>query len=220
MEINLKYLCENFLTLEEVSEKSSVSGDKIKRYIVSGLVPKHSYEVSRTVEITSSLTDKHSVQESIYYFPTNYVELIKNCESRNSEETKKEFIDTMRQHLQSHKDKALAYENAVSDESRLEQELENEWNHYQNGIYGICTLTASPKAIVEKEIAVKKLIGFLEENPEDKLKNKKEELVEIVAEYDAVSSLFAPYQRELSSRGKYVDRPLKKIGFNNKIKSY
>ena len=102
----------------------------------------------------------------------------------------------------------------------LNAELENEWEHYCNGIYGICTLNASPREIIEKEIAVKKLIALLNAHRSEELPDQKENLSQIVGDYDRVSNLFAPYQRETSSRGKYVDRALEAAGCEDKIKHY
>lgn len=64
------------------------------------------------------------------------------------------------------------------------------------------------------------MINFLNSNSKDEWKDKESLLTQIITEYDAVSNLFAPYQRKLSSRGKYVDKPLQKLELKYKIKKY
>ena len=219
-EINLKYLDENFLSLEELSAQTGISADKIKVYIEEQLLPQPSYKLRKIFTITSPLDDEHKIDGETLYFPKSYLSLLNNLEKQNSQEIKENFINQMRQHLLNHNSKDLAYENAVSDENRIEKELENEWDYYQKGIYGICTLNASPSELIEKEIAVKKLLRFLDKFSEDKWEHKKSELLQIIAEYDEVSNVFAPYQRESSSRGKYVDKALQKLGIEDKIKTY
>lgn len=219
-EINLKYLAENFLTLDEVAERSSISTERIEAYIKEQLIPEPSYKVHKHFEITSPLNDSHKIEDEVLYFPKSYVDLLKDCEKRSAEEIKKVFIGKMRQHLKNHKTNELAYENAISDENKLEHALENEWTYFQKGIYGICTLKASPQEIIEKEVAVKKLLEFLDTFSEDEWKGKESELTQLIDEYDEVSNLFAPYQRESSSRGKYVDKPLQRLELRDKIKKY
>jgi len=220
-EINLKYLNENFLSLDELAEESGIQKETIKSYIKEKLIPNASYELRQTSRISSPLGDNHIVEDTILYFPKSYVDLVKRIRNNDPEEMKQVFIEKMKRHLLDHQEKEFAYKNAVSIPDSLDEELEKEWNHYLNGIYGICTLNATPEEIIEKEVAVKKLISFLEtcEN-RGEIKSKESELRQIISEYDQVSSLFAPYQRESSSRGKYVDKPLQKLGLEDKIRSY
>jgi hypothetical protein len=96
-----------------------------------------------------------------------------------------------------------------------------EWNYYCEGIYGICTLNATENEIVEKEIIVKRLIKYNEKHSESKLnEEEKEELKNLNDEFNKITSNFAPYQRETSSRGKYLDKILKINDMENLIKNY
>lgn len=215
---NIEYLNENFVTLEQVASITGTDISELETLIAKGQLPKRSYVVTRTVRIESSLDDRYEFQETIPYFPRSFVALV-NLRT-NSRFDGPDFVQQMESHLLSHRDKAFAYENAIEDKGRLRTELEKELEAYQDGIYGICTLEATPKAIIEKEIAVKKLIDF-KEGVGDRISSaEKEQLESLVDGFDAVASLFAPYQRETSSRGKYVDPLLSDAGLESRIKKY
>lgn len=217
---NLKYLNDRFLTLDEVSRESGVSSEEIVEGIDKKLLPQPSYKLARVSEISSPLGDSYRVEETILYFPHSYVDLVRQSSKGHQETFKSDFIAEMKDHLLGHSGKDYAYDGAMKDPAKLNAELENEWEHYCNGIYGICTLNASPQEIIEKEIAVKKLIALLNAHRSEELPDQKENLSQIVGDYDRVSNLFAPYQRETSSRGKYVDRALEAAGCEDKIKHY
>jgi hypothetical protein len=40
--------------------------------------------------------------------------------------------------------------------------LEEEWNYFCKGVYGICTLNNNENDIIEKEIAIKRILNFIE----------------------------------------------------------
>ena len=219
-DINLKYLKENFHSLDSLAERSGVSKEAIQKYIEKELLPKASYVLRQKSEITSPLGDSHSFEDKVLYFPKSYVSLVRKLNGKNSDENKDVFIAKMKNHLLNHPKKKFAYDNTESNSEKLDGELAKEWNHYLNGIYGICTLNATPEEIVEKEVAVKRLIHFIDSTKQNDWRPKQSELKEIVAAFDQVSSRFAPYQRESSSRGKYVDKSLQKLGLEDKIKGY
>jgi hypothetical protein len=224
-EINLNYLSRNYLTIEQLAAQTKISVAEIKRLIEARMIPEPSFKVRQTIEISSPLEDAHKIEETTWYFPQSHVTLLQNCREKSAEEIKTSFIEKMRQHLFGHGDKKFAYGNVFDpgdrpNEEKLAAELEKEWNYYCQGIYGICTLTATPQEIIEKEIAVKKLLEFLDGHPADEMADHKSEAARIIEEYDKVSNLFAPYQRATSSRGKYVDRTLEHLKMEDKIKKY
>lgn len=224
-EINLNYLEENFLTLEQIASRTDISAEVIKSFINKKITPEPSYIVRQIIEITSPLEDKHEIEEVVWYFPESYVELLKASQNKSAENLKQSFVAEMRRHLLGHSAKEFAYGNVFEsggkpNEEKLAGELENEWRYYNQGIYGICTLHAIPREIIEKEIAVKKLLNALDTFSAGELINRKSEISLIIDEFDKVSNLFAPYQRESNSRGKYVDKILKHLGMEEKVKTY
>jgi len=224
-EINLNYLRRNFLTIEQLAAQASFSAAEIEAFIDAKMLPAPSYQVRQTIEITSPLADEYRIEETTRYFSQSYVVLLQALRGKGADEIKRSFIEEMRQHLVAHEDKKFAYGNVFEaddqpDDEKIAAELEKEWEYYCAGIYGICTLTATPQAVIEKEIAVKKLLDFLARYSDDEQLAHKCEAAAIIAEYDQVSNLFAPYQRAASSRGKYIDRTLNHLKMEDKVKKY
>lgn len=107
------------------------------------------------------------------------------------------------------------------NQEELVAAFETEWDYYLKGIYGICTLHATGEEIARKEIAVKKILSFIQEHQGIVLTEaKKEQLIKLNAEYNAIANFFAPYQRVSSSRGKYLDKILKENALDELVKKY
>ena len=123
------------------------------------------------------------------------------------------------------RDRAFAYNNLFSNDGlnadEFDKNFEEEWDFYIAGGYGICTLNATEQEIVEKEIIVKKLKKLYEETlGRDFEKKEIEELIFLNQQFNKVAANFAPYQRDSSSRGKYLDALLRKANLIEEIKNY
>ncbi|WP_166924742.1 DUF6058 family natural product biosynthesis protein [Flavobacterium poyangense] len=228
MDINLKYIEDNYIELEKLAELTHFKTSEIEKFILEKQIPSHSYAIHSEIKIVSSLNDSHFVSIEKKYFSKNVLSLLKDLKAaeNNSEEIKKRFRENFVQRLLNHNTKEFAYQNLFDennhpDEERLNVAFDEEWNHYNNGIYGICTLNASENDIIDKEIIVKKLIKFNQEKGNRKLtESEKEELKNLNAEFNQSTALFAPYQRETSSRGKYLDKILNENGLSELVKKY
>jgi hypothetical protein len=225
-DLNLKYIAENYIELEEISRTVRLSVDKLHQLIEAKLIPEPSYIINSEITISSSLNDNHKTTIVRKYFPKNILELIKeNAEKANADEFKEKFKENLLSRLKNHDHKTFAYgnvfdENQKIDSNKAEEALEEEWDYYCKGVYGICTINNNENAIIEKEIAVKRILDFIEKKsailtPEEKIK-----LEELNTEFNKVTSSFAPYQRELSSRGKYLDKLLKEFSLDELIQKY
>jgi hypothetical protein len=170
------------------------------------------------VSVRSPLHDEYNASQTTVFFPKSYLSLIRDY--KDGPQTDQRFLDELSAILCDHDDREDAYEGAAGSTTELEPALEAELNAFKAGIYGICTTNGDSHAIIEKEIAVKKLVNFCNRTDAPFTPAQVEELVALVAAYDRVSSLLAPYQREKSGRGKYVDAPLRKAGREDLIKQY
>jgi len=100
--------------------------------------------------------------------------------------------------------KALGY--SSSDEkvnAKLELHIKEEWQHFLNGIYGLCTKSGLPEDIAAKELAILQINALIEKDNLDKAQRDK--LTKAVNLLDAASSLFAPHERLKSSRHRLID---------------
>ena len=227
MNSDIKYITENYIDSEELCEIMKISESKLYDLIAKDLMPNFSYQIETKSTISSPLGDKKVVLTTKKYFSKSVINVIEeNLHLENSisfkENIKKEFVET----FVNHTDNTFAYENTIVnsgkiDFEKLEKAFETEWKHYLNGIYGICTLNATGAEIAKKEIAVKKIISFIEKNGEIELSDdKKKKLIELNSQYNEISNLFSPYQRKSSSRGKYLDKMLDINSLTELVKNY
>ena len=141
------------------------------------------------------------------------------------EKLKEEFKQNLLFNLENHKHKTFAYGNVLNENEEVDVEkadkvLDEEWDYFCKGVYGICTLNNNEDAVIEKEIAIKRILNFIEQKSSLLTKEDEMHLIELNAELNKSTSNFAPYQRELSSRGKYLDKLLREYSLNDLIKKY
>lgn len=227
MHPDLKYITENYLTLDQLSEGTGLDVESIQKLIEGNIIPAASYSIKTYTEIFSPLGDKVTYEATVSYFSRSVLGLVQqNQNAANVAEVKQAFRSNFRQMLQDASDKEYAYGNIFNhtgelDEQAFDNAFEAEWNAYAKGIYGICTLEATEEEIVKKEIAVKKLIEFNQKYGGSTLSDaEKEQLIQLKEEFDQITNLFAPYQRPGSSRGKYLDKLLKKNGLSELVRQY
>lgn len=226
MEQNFEYINENYITEEKLCSITGITKDDLSGLIQNQLVPDASYTVTRSIKITSPLKDEFQSEIAERYFSKSCISIVeKNKELKDSRQYKAEFKEKFSQLLMRHPDKNFAYHNIFSNESpdqeKLNEVFESEWSAYCEGIYGICTLNSTEEEIVKKEIAVKKLMQFNAEFSQKPLNtNEIEELLRLNDEFNEVANRFAPYQRDSSSRGKYLDKILENNNLDYLVKKY
>lgn len=227
MNIDIKYIKENFIESNELCKISEISHQDLETLITNKLVPNSSYEINVTYKINSPLGDEKIISEVKKYYPKSVITLIqKNKNLNNSSEFKEslktEFINT----FVNSNNNNFGYDNILKEDGSVNMEklnlaFEQEWQYYLQGIYGICTLNGTGTEIAKKEIAVKRLIEFNKKHGEKKLSDKDKEMLNVLNnEFNEVSNLFAPYQRVNSSRGKYLDKILELNSLSELIKNY
>jgi Family of unknown function (DUF6058) len=225
-DINLKYIEENYLESEEVISLMNLSPDKLNHLIEAKLIPQPSYSIDSEITISSSLDDSYKLVSSKKYFPKSILQLIAdNTLHHNPEKFKKDFRENLLSNLKNHKYKTFAYgntfdENGQIDPAKADKALDEEWDYFCKGIYGICTLESNEEAIIEKEIAIKRILDFIETKDSAITPEQINQLKDLNDIFNEYTSDFAPYQRELSSRGKYLDKLLKEFLLEELIKNY
>jgi hypothetical protein len=224
-DINIKYIEDNYLEAEEIARILNLTSDKFNKLIEDKLIPEPSYVIQSNVTISSSLNDSYRIVASKRYFPKSILKLIETNILINPEKFKTSFKENLLSILKSHNHKTFAYgnvfdENDKIDTKKIDKALEEEWDYFCKGIYGICTLESNENAIIEKEIAIKRILDFIEKETSLVNSDQVNYLKELNDEFNKVTSCFAPYQRELSSRGKYLDKLLREFSLEDLIKKY
>ncbi len=225
MEENIKFIEENYIEEKELCSQAKIQLGELNRLIENEMIPTASFIIETNKEIRSPLGDQITIQQIKKYYSKNTVDLIQeNRIIEESSEIKKQFKSHFIKALVDNKDKKYAYgnlfgANGALDNDKLDSVFEEEWKYYCQGVYGICTLNANASEIAKKEIAVKKLIKFNEEVKDRELTVEEREILKSLnTEYNSISNLFAPYQRETSSRGKYLDKILRLNSLDDLIK--
>lgn len=225
-DINVKYIENNYLEAEEVIRIMKLTSDKLNQLIEDKLIPEPSYIINSEINISSSLNDNYKVVTSKKYFPKSILKYIENnMLENNPEKFKSEFKEQLLSILKSHKHKVFAYgnvfdENEKINNEKINQALEEEWNYFCKGVYGICTLNNNENDIIEKEIAVKRILDFIEKKSSLRTIEELNRVKDLNDEFNKATSNFAPYQRDLSSRGKYLDKLLEEYSLEELIKEY
>lgn len=213
---DLTYLQANFLDQKQLCEMACISPEKLEELIEKELIPKPSYTIESRWTITSPLGDKAELSEITKYFPKSTTSLIQQNINRDSAAFKAEMKSRYIQTVLDNDMNKRTYQT----EAELDEVFETQWKHYINGVYGICTLSSTAEEIAKKDIAVSELIHFMENQQGFTTTEKQEKLKVLNDNYNEISSIFAPYQRKKSSRGKYVDTQLRENDLVHLIKSY
>ena len=225
--INTKYIQDNFVEGEFILQHFGLEKSEFEKLIEDKIIPQASYKIERANRITSSLNDEIVESYMEEYFPKSIINLLEKYLKNkiSAKEEKINFKENFKQNLTNHNDREFAYGNIFEgdklNEIAFDHNFEIEWDFYAKGVYGICTLNATEEEIVEKEIAVKKIKKLYEATENRKLTDDEvKELIELNKQFNAIAALFAPYQRESSSRGKYLDTLLRKANLHDEIKKY
>lgn len=225
-DINLKYIEDNYIEFEEIIKVMNLTSDQLNQLIEDKLIPGVSYIVNSEITISSSLDDSYKSVVSKKYFSKTILKIIEsNISNNNPEKFKTKFKENLLSNLKNHKHRTFAYgnvfdENRKIDKAKADKAFEEEWDYFCKGIYGICTLQNNENAIIEKEIIIKRILDFIENKSSSTTAEEINHLKELNKEFNIVTSYFAPYQRELSSRGKYLDKLLKEFYLEDLIKKY
>lgn len=222
-DINLTYIEDNYLEFEEVKRLADLSSHELDKLIEDKLIPSPSYVIDSAITISSPLNDSYKILVSKKYFAKNIIDLISKNKVKTYEKLKAEFKQNLLFNLENHNHKAFAYGNVLNENKEIDLKkadkvLEEEWDYFCKGVYGICTLNNNEEAVIDKEIAIKRILSFIEKKSASLTNDEKLELEKLNTEFNKSTSLFAPYQRELSSRGKYLDKLLREFSLGDLIK--
>ncbi|KAF2507737.1 hypothetical protein EYY60_17445 [Flavobacterium zhairuonense] len=225
MDKNLNYIEDHYIEWEEIIKATNISSEKLKQLIDDKLIPNASYNIDSEITITSPLNDSFKIIVSKQYFAKNIIDLIHNNQTETYEKLRGEFKEKLLFNLKNHDYKEFAYGNILNENDEIDLKkadkiFDEEWDYFCKGVYGICTLNNNENAVIEKEIVIKRILNFIEQKSSILRNEEKILLKELNDELNKSTSNFAPYQRELSSRGKYLDKLLREFSLDDLIKKY
>lgn len=198
----IQYLREYFFTKQELLEYSNVTEQELIKYQANRVMPKCSYKLNMNVQ-SDSFFGLYNDEQVIEYYAKGYVSWLAIIQTLNSNEAVYSLF-------------SLRYKNAIENlkeqghstnsaklTSELNQHIKDEWEHFLNGIYGLCTQSGLPEDIAAKEFSILEINELLALN--ELTAEQINKLTTAVNLLDAASSLFAPHERMQSSRQRLVN---------------
>ncbi len=203
----IKYLNEHFFTTQQLLEVSKITEQELRNYQEQEVMPKCSYKLNLSLK-SDSFFGIHNEEQKIEYYAKGYSSWLATVQSLNN---KNAIYSVFAQRYQ----KAIAHlknEGHTSSNAKINENInlhiEEEWRHFLNGIYGLCTKSGLPEDIAAKELAI---LEINELSAEDELSEEQlKKLISAVNLLDSASSLFAPHERLKSSRYRLVDEVRRK----------
>ncbi|ATD01511.1 DUF6058 family natural product biosynthesis protein [Pseudoalteromonas spongiae] len=203
----INYLNEHFYTKQQLLELSKIPESVFEQWQSNGLMPKCSYKLALNVE-SDSFFGIHAEAHTVEYYAKGYTAWLGNLQSISDERSAYDLFSRRYQNaIAELKAQGFASQNSKVNDG-LSQHIESEWQHFQNGIYGLCTQSGLPEDIAAKEFAIV-IINELTE--QENLTNAQlTQLDQAVNLLDGASALFAPHERNNSSRHRLVDKVRRK----------
>lgn len=198
----IKYLMANFLTKDELLKLAGVSETLLRKYQQQRIMPKASYRLKLDLDC-DSFFGTHGDQYDIEFYSKGYTAWLGFLQSELSESQVYEYfakrylqtIEVLNQRGHSASDEKL--------NAKIEEHIKEEWGHFISGTYGLCTKSGLPEDIASKELAIAEINQL---TSKQKLEQAElEQLTRAVNLLDSASSLFAPHERDRSSRYRLVD---------------
>lgn len=199
----ITYLSRHFLTKNELLSLSKVSEQELVDYQNQTLMPQPSYRLSLSLE-SDSYFGQYSGAQEIHYYAKGYpswLSVVALLQSKDSIFSL--FKDRYIRSIQKLKAKGIGT-NELNNKTDLDNHINNEWEHFLSGTYGLCTKTGLSEDIAAKELAIRQIETLCQLAYLDKEQTAK--LTVAVNLLDEVSALFAPHERSRSSRERLINQ--------------
>lgn len=198
----ITYLNENFYTQPVLLNYAKMTENELAFYQQQRVMPKCSYKLKVNLSC-DSFFGPYTETQNIEYYAKGYVSWLSLARTLKSPKVLySHFADRYKEEIAVLKTKGHTSTSAkISTE--IDAHIQQEWQHFLDGVYGLCTATGLPEDIAAKEFAIleiNELSSFSELSDEQTIK-----LARAVNLLDSTSSLFAPHERPGSSRHRLID---------------
>lgn len=197
----INYLNENYLTKQQLLDLAKISETEFSYFQENKVMPSCSYRLSLNYSSDSFFGEFNS-QNEVEYYAKGYLSWIGIL--KVTADLKDVFPLFSQRYVKAISElKSAGYiSNDAKVNSKLDLHIEQEWEHFLNGVYGLCTTSGLPEDIAGKELAILKIKEMIEQ---DKTKIDLAQLTKAVNLLDKSSSMFAPHERLKSSRHRLID---------------
>mgnify|MGYP005822246573 CR=1 FL=1 len=197
----INYLNENYYTKQQLLDLAKISEAELSRLQDKRVMPTCSYRLLLNYS-SDSFFGEFKNQNEIEYYAKGYLSWIGMLQVTTV--VQDVFSIFAHRYTESiSKLKTFGYTSSDPKvNSKLDLHIEEEWQHFLNGIYGLCTKSGLPEDIAAKELAILQINEILALDNEEKDLIKLTKAVNLL---DSASSMFAPHERLKSSRHRLID---------------
>ncbi|GAB2903677.1 DUF6058 family natural product biosynthesis protein [Microbulbifer echini] len=148
----IEYLQNHFYLKEQLLSLCNLGQEEFTSYQNTFVMPKASYTLVLDLQC-HSFFGAHSESQNREFYAKGYVSWLKNLQSQSNPEQvftlfKKRYLDTVYQL------KSIGHACSGRKMNKgLSTHIENEWKHFIDGTYGLCTKSGLPEDIARKELA-------------------------------------------------------------------
>jgi hypothetical protein len=202
----LRYLDTSFFTQHQLLAASGIDAAELAALVQRAVMPKPSYRLRLDIAC-DSFFGAHAEHHRVDYYAKGYASWIGIVQSLPGDaDARRVFEQRYRARLAQ-----LAAAGISSDEPKLNAGLNahlgDEWRHFLDGTYGLCTRSGLPEDIASKEVAIAIVKQLTGETGEQALTAvERDRLAQAVDLLDAASAPFAPHELGRSSRHRLVDQ--------------
>ena len=206
----IKYLAENFYTKDELLSVSKVDVAQFEEYQTLGVMPQPSYKINMQINC-ESFFGLHEESQVLEFYAKGYVSWLGLLgslpeEGQNKEEVYRIFYKRYRAELERLQNLGYMCDETKwfnDQEEERDTHIEEAWQHFIQGIYGLCTRSGLPEDIAAKAVAIVDInrLSASDELTAVALKS----LEKAVNLLDEASALLAPHERLKSSRHRLVN---------------
>lgn len=201
----IRYLNDSFFTEAQLLAVSGLGPEELASLQGRAMMPKASYRLRMDVRCDSYF-GPHEQHSRIDYYARGYASWIGLLQSLASDAgAYRVFADRYRARL---KQLATAGLSSTADKlnAGLDGHLHEEWQHFLDGTYGLCTKTGLPEDIASKELASTIIRETIDQPREQALTMRETVRLTLAVDLlDTASAPFAPHERERSSRHRLID---------------
>ncbi|WP_223671055.1 DUF6058 family natural product biosynthesis protein [Kangiella shandongensis] len=204
----IHYLNSHFFTLQELLDNTKITEQDFRDYQDNEVMPKASYKLDVDVR-SDSFFGLHEETHCIEYYAKGYASWLGIVHSLNDSELIYDVFSTRYEKAIAELKSAHHLSSDPKINANLAKHIREEWQHFIQGIYGLCTVSGLPEDIAAKEFAI---LQINELSSQDKLTDDEmSQLERAVNLLDKASSAFAPHERQRSSRYRLVDETRRKF---------
>ncbi|NOX67898.1 MAG: antibiotic biosynthesis monooxygenase [Gammaproteobacteria bacterium] len=216
----IRYIASNFLTLATLAERCCCNADTIFTWISQECLPGPSYTVLTSHEVHSFFGARSTEPERLQYFPCSHIALVTRLQHLQTDLEPVGIHDLLQSEFIAAYSSSIkeqsAWRHGLFDARELPNLAEQEWRHWLNGTYGLCTKRSTAADIAIKEACVRELEHLVGDTVETSLNDQQLQRVsQAVAKLDNVSAEFAPDEYNDSSRRRWIDDVTDQLGLEN-----